>query len=623
MLAIELDIRTLSFITVVFSLGFGAGRIAFGAARSLFSGLKQVGFGLLCIGLAFLLIGLRHQIPAAWSLVVANSVLVLGFMLMNRGIQGFREIPRSDTRIGVAVVAFTVLALSYFSYIEPSFAQRVFWVCLSLSALSGMCCRNAIRRGPLNTLMPQKVLALGFGLFGAFMLMRALWALDEHALQDFMAAGTIHQLAFLVMIMLLVTVAFGLTWLASEYLYQELKQYEQIILTSPEGIVLVDAEGRYRMANDASLDFVGLSREDLLGKRSLDLYGREFYETVTLPNIKKAFSGEASATSSWVDHPDGGKVYLTITYYPVPDTRGRNSLVAIHTKNMTALHFAQKEKQRIFDLSLDMLSVIGMDGVFREVNPSWTRTLGWSQEELLQSNWTEYVHPEDVPKTREAEDGLQRGEPVADFVNRLRTRNGLYRHIAWMASPDVENRLIYCVARDVTNRISREQELFVMSTIDPLTGAHNRRFFMEKLDEEMERARRYGTPLSLLAIDIDHFKKVNDTYGHAVGDKVLQRCVDTCKQTLRASDAFGRLGGEEFMAILPFADQDMGHETAERLRAALSRCTEGDGDGLPAFTVSIGVVRLEGDDTAESLRKRADEALYRAKENGRNRVERG
>jgi diguanylate cyclase (GGDEF)-like protein/PAS domain S-box-containing protein len=623
MLSIELDIRTLSIITVVFSLGFGAGLIAFSVARSLFSGLRQVGLGMLCVGLAFLLIGLRHQIPPVWSLVVANSILVLGFMLMNWGIRSFRKIARSDTWLGVGIVVFTILALLYFSYIQPSFAQRVFWVCVALSAFSVMSCKNLLKRAAINTPLPQRVLALGFGLFGAFMVMRALWVQGEHALQDFMAAGTIHKLAFLAMIMLLVTVAFGLSWMASEHLFQELKQYEQIILHSPEGIVLVDADGRYLMANDASLDFVGLHREDLLGKRSLDLFGKEFYETVTLPNIRKAFAEGASASSSWIDHPDGGKAYLTITYYPVPDTRGRNAYVAIHTKDMTALHFAQMEKQRIFDLSLDMLSVVGMDGLFREVNPSWTKTLGWSQDELLQSSWTEYVHPEDIPKTREAAEGLARGEPVVDFVNRLRTRGGLYRHIAWMASPDMENSLIYCVARDVTNRISREEELFIMSTVDPLTGAHNRRFFMEKLDEEVERGQRYGTPLSLLAIDIDHFKKVNDTYGHAVGDKVLQRCVDTCKQTLRSSDAFGRLGGEEFMAMLPFADQKTGYETAERLRLQLSRCAKGGEDDLPPFTVSIGVALLAEGDTAESLQKRADDALYRAKENGRNRVEKG
>ena len=623
MLSIELDIRTLSFITVVFSLGFGAGLIAFSVARTLFSGLKLVGFGMLCIGLAFLLIGLRHLIPQAWSLVVANSILVLGFMLMNRGIQSFRKLSRFDTRTGVAIVMLTVLALYYFSYIQPSFVQRVFWICAALFAFSVLSLKNALTRGMINTPMPQRVLAAGFGLFGAFMLVRAAWVLNERALQDFMAAGTIHQLAFLAVIMLLVTVAFGLSWMASEYLFQELKQYEQIILHSPEGIVLVNADGRYLMANDASLESVGLDREELLGKRSIDLFGREFYETVSLPNMRRAFAGEASATSSWVDHPSGIKQYMTITYYPVPDIRGKNSLVAIHTKNMTDLHFAQKEKQRIFDLSLDMLAIIAMDGEFKEVNPSWTRTLGWSQEDLLGSKWVEYVHPEDIPKTRDAAQGLEKGEPVMDFVNRLRTRDGLYRHIAWMASPDVGHRLIYCVARDVTNRVSREQELFIMSTIDPLTGANNRRSFMEKLDEEVERSLRYGAPMTLLALDIDHFKKVNDTYGHAVGDKVLQRCVDICKQTLRSSDTFGRIGGEEFMAILPFADPDTGHDAAERLRIELSQCAQGGEDDLPSFTVSIGMTQTREGDTAETLQKRADEALYRAKENGRNRVEKG
>ncbi|WP_319582701.1 diguanylate cyclase [uncultured Pseudodesulfovibrio sp.] len=623
MLSTALDIRTLSIITVVFSMGFGAGMIAFSVARSLFSGLKQVGFGMLSIGVAFLLIGLRHQIPPVWSLVFANSVLVLGFMLMNRGIQSFRKLTRFDTPLGMAIVLFTVLALFYFSYIEPSFSQRVFWICVALAAFSTMSCRNALKRAAINTPMPQRVLALGFALFGAFMLLRAFWVLNEQALQDLMKAGTIHQLAFLAMIMLLLTVAFGLSWMASEHLFQELRQYEQIILCSPEGIVLVDTDGRYLMANEACLEFVGRTRWELLGKRSLDLFGRTFYETVTLPNMRKAFAGEATSTSSWIDHPSGRKVYLTITYYPVPDARGKNSFVAIHTKDMTELHFAQKEKQRIFDLSLDMLSVVGMDGIYQEVNPSWTTTLGWSEEELLGSSWAEYVHPEDLAKTQEASEGLERGEPVVDFVNRLRTKDGRYRHIAWMASPDLEHSLIYCVARDVTDRISREQELFIMSTTDPLTGAHNRRSFMERLDEEVDRSRRYGTPLSLLALDIDHFKKVNDNYGHAMGDKVLKRLVETCKQTLRTSDSFGRIGGEEFLATLPFADHNSGYETAERLRLELSRCTEGTEGDIPAFTVSIGLAQLTKGETTESLQKRADEALYRAKNNGRNRVEKG
>ena len=158
-----------------------------------------------------------------------------------------------------------------------------------------------------------------------------------------------------------------------------------------------------------------------------------------------------------------------------------------------------------YDLSLDMLSVIGMDGAFREINPAWTRTLGWTRDDLLESQWTEHVHPEDIFKSMDALNDLQNGKPAIDFVNRFRARDGTYRHIAWMASPDVDNKIVYCVAKDITDWIRKEEELVRLSTIDPLTGANNRRLFMEKLDEEVQRSQRYGTPLSLISLDSYNF----------------------------------------------------------------------------------------------------------------------
>jgi len=620
---ISLDIRTLSFITVLFAFGFGAGLIAFGIVHSSLSGLKRVGIGQLCIGLAFLLIGVRHQIPAILSIVAANTILALGFMLMNLGIRRLRDVTRSDTRIGALIVTVLALLLLHYTYAEPSFARRVFWVGIALFLISGLSYRNILRESAGRPIMPQRILALGFALFGGFMLVRSVWVLNERTMQDFMTASTIHGLAFLAIILLLLTATFGLIWMANERLLQELKQYEQIILSTPEGIALLDREGRYRLVNDALLGFVGLNREDMLGKRSLDLFGRNIYENVTLPNVEKAFAGKTGASSTWIDLPSDERVYVTVSYHPVPGAKGENAFAAIHIKDLTELYYAQKEKQRIFDLSLDMLSVIGMDGSFREVNPAWTRTLGWSQEELLGSQWMEHAHPDDMFKTMDALNDLQNGKPAIDFVNRYRAKDGTYRHIAWMASPDVGNRIIYCVAKDITDWIRKEEELVRLSTIDPLTGANNRRLFMQKLTEEVQRSQRYGTPMSLISLDIDHFKKVNDTYGHAVGDKVLKRFVDTCVATLRSTDIFGRMGGEEFSAILPFADLATAHDTAERLRLALSRCCAGAGDDMPAFTASIGVAEFRPDDTADSLQKRADDALYRAKENGRNRVENG
>lgn len=622
MFPIELDIRTLSLITVLFSLMFGAGLVAFGITHQGISGLKRVGAGLILIGLCFLLIGLRHLIPAVLSIVVANTILLLGFTFINRGIQDFRKVSRSDTWLCTTVMTFNTLALLYFTFIEPSFYQRVLWVSISLFILTGVCCRTVIKESAGNLIMPQKILALGFGLPGVFSLVRAVWVLNEGAGQDFMKASTIHGMAFLALILLLLSVTFGLIWMANEYLFQELKLYEQIILTTPEGIALVDKNGRYRLVNDALLNLLGLSRQEMLGKQSMERFGTCITKKVPLPNLHKAFAGEAGTTSTWLDLPNAEKLYVTIKSHPVPDANGHNAFAAIHIQNLTQLHVAQKERQRIFDLSLDMLSVMAMDGSFKEVNPAWTETLGWSQEELLQSRWIEYIHPGDVFETIAAERNLNHGEPVVDFVNRWQTKDGSFRHIAWMASPDVEHETIYCVARDITDRVLREEELVTLSTTDSLTGAKNRRLFMQKLYEEVERSHRYNTSLSLVVLDIDYFKKVNDTHGHAVGDKVLKRCVDICNNELRSTDIFGRVGGEEFSVILPFADIHVGYETAERLRKKLSQSSANPQSGIPSFTVSIGVAELRPDDTPDSFCQRADAALYRAKNGGRNRVER-
>jgi len=156
---------------------------------------------------------------------------------------------------------------------------------------------------------------------------------------------------------------------------------------------------------------------------------------------------------------------------------------------------------------------------------------------------------------------------------------------------------------------------------DTLTGLPNRRYAMERLQKEWQRARRHGQPLVCMLLDIDHFKRVNDTYGHDAGDLVLQRTAQAMKDCLRTSDDICRFGGEEFLAICPGADLDVAHELADRLRAAV----EGNEIDAPQFrghvTVSVGVAGVsdEVESLAEML-KLADEGLYAAKEAGRNKV---
>jgi diguanylate cyclase (GGDEF)-like protein/PAS domain S-box-containing protein len=180
---------------------------------------------------------------------------------------------------------------------------------------------------------------------------------------------------------------------------------------------------------------------------------------------------------------------------------------------------------------------------------------------------------------------------------------------------------------DVTAQKALEEQLRALATQDFLTGAVNRRHFVELAQRERERSRRSGAALALCLLDVDHFKNVNDHYGHVVGDHVLTAIARAASSALRVSDVLGRLGGEEFAVLLPSTELTGALTVAERVRAAVEAhevLGEPDEHGQREAirtTVSLGVAELRGDEPFESLLKRADRALYAAKDLGRNRVQ--
>ncbi|WP_028208922.1 GGDEF domain-containing protein [Paraburkholderia nodosa] len=161
-----------------------------------------------------------------------------------------------------------------------------------------------------------------------------------------------------------------------------------------------------------------------------------------------------------------------------------------------------------------------------------------------------------------------------------------------------------------------------LAATDPLTGAANRRQFIERVEAEIERARRGGAPFSLLALDLDHFKAINDAYGHQAGDTVLREFVQKCIEAIRPYDGVARVGGEEFMVLLPRAGLDAALATGERIRSMIASSVFGAGSGrCGEVTVSVGASQFGRDgDTIDTILRAADERLYRAKHLGRNRV---
>ncbi len=171
--------------------------------------------------------------------------------------------------------------------------------------------------------------------------------------------------------------------------------------------------------------------------------------------------------------------------------------------------------------------------------------------------------------------------------------------------------------------LSREQvqrELARMAVLDALTDVPNRRGFFNTLAPWLSLARRPGVPTALIVLDFDHFKRVNDSYGHSVGDTVLRSIVDVCKSQLRDSDQLGRLGGAEFAVLLPRTNLAEAAVVAERIRAAIEAQPVKSERAMVKLTASLGVTTLRADDSSVSLFKRADEALQAAKRGGRNLV---
>lgn len=178
------------------------------------------------------------------------------------------------------------------------------------------------------------------------------------------------------------------------------------------------------------------------------------------------------------------------------------------------------------------------------------------------------------------------------------------------------------VFHDITEQKLREERLYQRATRDPLTGVFNRGHFTEVATQEIERARRFAEPLSVMMLDIDHFKKINDSYGHDVGDNAIIALARLCGRSIRKIDALGRIGGEEFAVLLPRADKQPATEMAQRLRLQLAEQRVSAHDREISYTVSIGVASLRPTtrDLADLMRN-ADAALYQAKREGRNRVQ--
>ncbi|MCB1894006.1 MAG: PAS domain S-box protein [Zoogloeaceae bacterium] len=300
-------------------------------------------------------------------------------------------------------------------------------------------------------------------------------------------------------------------------------------------------------------------------------------------------------------------------------------------------HRAQVQIERLSARNALLLNSAGegifgvdLDGRCIFINPMALELLGLTEDEAIDCVVAELFEHQDADGRRYDSDQCPILLTLNDGVTRqledtLVQRDGRRRAVRMTVTEIREDRRrigVEVVFQDISARRAMERELERLATTDPLTGVTNRRQFIDRCEQELVRHKRFEHPVSLLMIDVDHFKRINDTHGHAIGDAVLVHLCALAGEQLRRTDVFARLGGEEFAFLLTGSDLDGAMEFAARFCRQVEARPAVTDAGTIALTISIGAAQASRRDrSADDLLRRADSALYRAKQGGRNRVE--
>jgi diguanylate cyclase (GGDEF)-like protein/PAS domain S-box-containing protein len=381
----------------------------------------------------------------------------------------------------------------------------------------------------------------------------------------------------------------------------------------------------YFDANDAACAYNERSREELIGARLLDV----------LPG--HAASGHLELYAHTVD--TGEALVLDDSLY-LHDIRGQErrydmravrigEAVSVTWRDVTERYEAAQriaDSEEHFRLLADNSSDVVVrlrDDIIDWASPALTATLGWAPSEWAGRSVEEFIHPDDRGVIDRVRGPVEAGDTWVTTM-RLRAKDGsphwVEVHAGAFLTPDGEHDGTVASFRIVDAEIEAQQALTRRATYDDLTGALKRDPALEQLQQIGHHPRRPGAETGVLFMDIDDFKSINDTHGHAAGDTLLKAITQRIQDTIRADDSVARMGGDEFLVTLKaLHDLNEAIDVAEKLRSACALPTPTE-QGPMTVTVSIGVTLADPIETGDQIVARADQAMYRAKRAGRNTV---
>jgi len=402
----------------------------------------------------------------------------------------------------------------------------------------------------------------------------------------------------------------------------------QFLYLMPVGVIKFRAGGAVEMMNPvAAACLLSIASADTLQ----DIYSALAPIAPELRERVARFAGPAGAVfdeQRLRAHAGNNVVVLSLSVQKIKDNVYMAVLADVTklAEQEDKLYVDRQKFVAIFDHIRDYaIYTITKEGLIEEWNQSVQRYAGWLAADVQGRSMSLFYPTDDTDRPHIdllLAEAQRIGSTEAEGWQLKRDGSRLWANSVITALPDESGivRGFVVVSRDITERKQQEDNLKQLAMVDPLTGAYNRRHGDALLAVEFGRRTRSGLPFAVLTMDVDHFKAVNDQFGHPAGDAVLCAVVQTCRNVLRAIDMVVRWGGEEFLVVLPETDSAAAKATAERLRVAVAAMEVVQaGGGNIRVTVSIGVAVTASDSLSELL-NRSDVALYEAKKGGRNRV---
>jgi diguanylate cyclase (GGDEF)-like protein/PAS domain S-box-containing protein len=569
--------------------------------------------------------------------IIRNTALVASSLLIYISVLKFYDTNKTERNILFFIAAYVIIS-SFLYLIGNTLISGVFSA-LSIAVFFALTGRllfqyklNDIERF-INFIAVTFLIASGFFLAYGFLKFVSPFALTT-------IADSIEELSsfFIFVTVTLWTMGFiVLTNQRVKDITNEARgKYDLIFNTIPDAVLITRLkDGLFVEINEGFTNLSGYTWEDVKGKTTLDI--DIWYD----PTERQKFvilltdTGSVENMEFKFRRKNGKPLIGLLSARTIELNKELHILTVVHDitsrKKMEEKLRENEQKYRFLaENSVDVIWHINNSFRIDYISPADETTRGYKREEVLGQPIWNFFKPEGVKLIREKIEHQRQKGTVSDntditrFEVQQKCKDGTWIWTEICAAPHYnKGELIgyHGISRDITEKKQLLDELYHQATIDDLTRIPNRRHFMYLAEKEMKSAKRYHHPISIVVIDFDNLKQINDTYGHFAGDRALSVFARIVQQIIREVDILGRFGGDEFLILLPETSQEQAFRVMERINQVLDSSPIFYQDESFSLSVSSGIASIENwTDTLEDLLKRADAALYEVKENAQNGI---